>query len=182
MTIDGKQTEWNNPSAPVTVSIPYKPTAAELANPESIVIWYIDGSGRAVSVPNGHYDAATGTVTFETTHFSLYTITYNPVSFNDVASGAWYDHVHAVQFIPWYMLPFGYMHHGSLGAYLSDRVFTIPNGTVRRTIVFQFQIFTPTISQTGGDSGKRVAIHHSGRLLLLRYGGRYSILPAFLLV
>jgi len=92
MTIDGKQTEWNNPSAPVTVSIPYKPTAAELANPESIVIWYIDGSGRAVSVPNGHYDAATGTVTFETTHFSLYTITYNPVSFNDVASGAWYDH------------------------------------------------------------------------------------------
>jgi hypothetical protein len=72
------------------VTIPYTPTAAELQNPESLVIWYLDGSGKPVCVPNGHYDAATGTVTFQTTHFSLYAVGYNPVSFYDVASGAWY--------------------------------------------------------------------------------------------
>ena len=91
LSIDGKQTEWNNPNVPVTVSIPYTPTAAELANPESIVIWYMDGSGKAVPVPNGRYDAATGTVTFSTTHFSDYAVAYTKVSFSDVAAGAWYN-------------------------------------------------------------------------------------------
>ena len=91
LTLDGKQIEWNNPRAPVTVSIPYRPAAAELANPESIVIWYIDGGGNTVSVPNGHYDPATGTVTFKTTHFSYYAMGYNKVSFADVDADAWYN-------------------------------------------------------------------------------------------
>ncbi len=90
LSIDGKQTDWSNPDAPVTVSIPYTPTAAELANPESIVVWYIDGSGKAISVPNGHYDPETGTVTFTATHFSYYAVSYNHMSFKDVAESAWY--------------------------------------------------------------------------------------------
>ncbi len=93
LSIDGRQTEWSNQEAPVTISIPYTPTAAELANSESIVVWYIDGSGKAVCVPNGHYDPATGMVTFTTTHFSNFAVAYNKVSFNDVASGAWYSQV-----------------------------------------------------------------------------------------
>jgi hypothetical protein len=97
LSIDGKQTNWNNPDAPVTVSIPYKPTAAELSNPESIVVWYIDGGGRVVSIPNGHYNPATGRVTFDTTHFSDYAVAYNPVEFKDVAANAWYNK--AVSFI-----------------------------------------------------------------------------------
>jgi hypothetical protein len=97
LSIDGKQTDWSNPNAPVTVSIPYTPTAAELANPESIVVWYIDGSGNVVSVPNGRYDPATGMVTFTTTHFSDYAVAYNKVSFKDVAESAWYSK--AVSFI-----------------------------------------------------------------------------------
>ncbi|MEN6309152.1 MAG: S-layer homology domain-containing protein, partial [Anaerohalosphaeraceae bacterium] len=97
VSIDGKQTEWNNPDAPVTVTIPYMPTAEELANPESIVVWYIDGNGKAVSVPNGHYDPATGALTFATTHFSHYAVGYSKVSFNDVAAGEWYNK--AVSFI-----------------------------------------------------------------------------------
>ena len=91
LSIDGKQTDWNNHNAPVTVSIPYTPTAAERANPESIVVWYIDGSGKVVTVPNGHYDPATGRIIFDTTHFSDYAVAYNPVSFNDVSAGAWYN-------------------------------------------------------------------------------------------
>jgi uncharacterized repeat protein (TIGR02543 family) len=91
LSIDGVRTDWSNSNAPVTVSISYTPTAAELANPESIVVWYIDGSGNAVSVPNGHYDPATGMVTFDTTHFSDYAVAYNKVSFKDVAESAWYS-------------------------------------------------------------------------------------------
>jgi hypothetical protein len=90
VTLDGKNTDWNNPDAPITISIPYAPAAAEHANPESIIIWYMDGNGRAVSVPNGHYDPVTGTVTFATTHFSYYAVGYNKVSFTDVAETSWY--------------------------------------------------------------------------------------------
>jgi hypothetical protein len=71
------------------VSIPYTPTAEELANPESIVIWYIDGSGNVVSVPNGRYDSDAGTVTFTTTHLSDFAVAYNPVEFNDVPEDVW---------------------------------------------------------------------------------------------
>jgi uncharacterized repeat protein (TIGR02543 family) len=97
LLLDGEQTDWSNSDAPVTVSIPYTPTAEELANPEGIVIWHIDGDGNAVCVPNGRYDPATGTVTFDITHFSDFAVVYHPVSFSDVAAGAWYGK--AVSFI-----------------------------------------------------------------------------------
>ncbi|MFD0673976.1 endo-1,4-beta-xylanase [Cohnella sp. GCM10027633] len=85
----GKVIAWNNPNAPVTVSVPYKPTAEESANPDAIVIWYIDGQGVATPVPNARYDAATGTVVFKTTHFSNYAVTYAANTFGDLASVPW---------------------------------------------------------------------------------------------
>jgi uncharacterized repeat protein (TIGR02543 family) len=97
LTLDGRQTDWSNPGSPVTVSIPYTPTAEELENPESIVVWYIDGSGNPVCIPNGRYDPLTGTVTFSTTHFSLFAAGYNNVRFGDVEAGVWYER--AVSFI-----------------------------------------------------------------------------------
>jgi hypothetical protein len=97
LKLGGKQVDWKNPSAPVTVSIPYEPSATELAHPEAIVIWYVDGSGNPVCVPNGRYDAKTGTVVFQTTHFSTYAVAYHPMNYEDVASGAWYQE--AVSFI-----------------------------------------------------------------------------------
>ena len=74
----------------VQVSLPYTPDAAELANPEAIIVWYIDSSGELVSVPDGHYDSATGAVTFTVTHFSRYAVGYNQVNFSDVKDAAWY--------------------------------------------------------------------------------------------
>jgi hypothetical protein len=97
LAIDGRQTAWSNPNAPVLISIPYTPTAAELENPEAIVVWYIDGAGNTVCVPNGRYDAATGTVSFVTTHFSNFAVAYNRPDFSDVAANAWY--AQAVSFI-----------------------------------------------------------------------------------
>lgn len=50
LSVDGEQTAWNNPDAPVTVAIPYTPTAEELADPEHIVVWYIDPVIRLAGV------------------------------------------------------------------------------------------------------------------------------------
>ncbi|MDR6553088.1 polysaccharide lyase family 8 super-sandwich domain-containing protein [Paenibacillus qinlingensis] len=89
VTVDGKQVVYNNPDAPVKVSLPYKPTAEELKNPEHLVVWYIDGAGKAVSVPNGKYDPATGMVSFSTTHFSMYAIAYVFKTFDDILAYDW---------------------------------------------------------------------------------------------
>lgn len=84
MEVDGQTTEWNNPDSPIIVSVPYTPTAEELANPEKIVIYYIDGQGNVVTIPNGKYDAATGQVVFTTTHFSDYAVAFNNKQFTDI--------------------------------------------------------------------------------------------------
>lgn len=89
LKLDGKAVSWNNPDAPVTVSIPYKPTAEELAKPDEITIWYIDEAGNVLSVPSGRYDPATGTVTFTTTHFSDYAVVFVVKTFNDLENVAW---------------------------------------------------------------------------------------------
>lgn len=79
----------------VTVSIPYSPEDEEDLN--SIVIYYINAEGIPEAVPGGRYDPETGMMTFQTNHFSLYAVGYNPVSFKDVSSAAWYHD--AVSFI-----------------------------------------------------------------------------------
>ncbi|MBU7005957.1 GLUG motif-containing protein [Phosphitispora fastidiosa] len=89
LTLNQEQTDWNNSDARVTVSIPYQPTADELANPEHITIWYIDGAGNVVEMPNGRYDPGTGTVTFSTTHFSRYAVVYVTKTFDDLESAVW---------------------------------------------------------------------------------------------
>jgi len=80
---------WNNPESPVTVSIPYKPSAAELTSQEHITIWYIDGQGNLVSVPSGRYDNQTGMVTFTTTHFSQFAVAYVNKTFADISQFKW---------------------------------------------------------------------------------------------
>jgi len=89
LTLDGEKVAWNNPDAPVTISIPFTPTAAELADPEHITVWYIDGTGNAVAVPNGRYDPATGTVTFTATHFSYYAVVDIHKTFSDLDNHPW---------------------------------------------------------------------------------------------
>lgn len=89
LKVDGKVKEFNNPNSPVTFSLNYTPTAEELKNPDKIVVWYIDSNGKAIEVPNGRYDAKTGKVTFSTTHFSLYAISYVDRTFVDIDKYLW---------------------------------------------------------------------------------------------
>ncbi|MBP3962481.1 S-layer homology domain-containing protein [Paenibacillus lignilyticus] len=88
-TADGKAIHWNNPNAPVVVSIPYTPTKEELEHPEHIVIWYLDEAGHAIAVPNAKYDAESGKVVFTTTHFSKYAVAYSVKTFADEAKYKW---------------------------------------------------------------------------------------------
>ncbi|KRE64798.1 polysaccharide lyase family 8 super-sandwich domain-containing protein [Paenibacillus sp. Soil750] len=88
-TADGKRIAFNNPDAVVEVTIPYTPTAEELRHPEHLVIWYIDGSGKALAVPNSRYNAETGTISFTTTHFSLYAVAYVIKNYDDLAQYGW---------------------------------------------------------------------------------------------
>jgi hypothetical protein len=89
LKINGQKVSWHNESAPVTVTVPYTPAADELKNPEHITVWYIDGSGRAATVPSGRYDPETGTVTFTATHFSYYAVAYVHKTFSDLGSVEW---------------------------------------------------------------------------------------------
>ncbi len=71
----------------VAVSLPYTLTEGE--DPDNVVIYYISESGELISVPNCVYNADTGTVTFATNHFSVYSVGYNDVDFLDVSG--WYE-------------------------------------------------------------------------------------------
>ncbi|SHK01893.1 S-layer homology domain-containing protein [Desulforamulus aeronauticus] len=101
LLIDNKVTDWNNPKAPVTISIPYLPTAEELANPEGITAYYIDNQGNLTEMVGAKYDPKAKAVVFQTTHFSYYAVGYKvataptvptapKVQFSDVLPGAWY--------------------------------------------------------------------------------------------
>jgi hypothetical protein len=89
MKVDGKQTAWENPDAPVRISMDYTPTAEELKDPEHICIVYIDGAGKLTVVPDGRYDPSTGKVTFTTTHFSKYAVALIYKTFSDLGGYPW---------------------------------------------------------------------------------------------
>lgn len=82
----GQIIHWNNPQAPVTISLPYQLTAEERLDPEHIVVWYIDGSGNIIAVPNGHYDSESQSVVFKVTHFSTYAAAFLHKTFEDISS------------------------------------------------------------------------------------------------
>nr|WP_243864859.1 S-layer homology domain-containing protein [Paenibacillus castaneae] len=84
-----KKIYWNNPDAPITVVVPYTPNTEELKSSEHIVVWYLNEEGKVVPVPNGRYDATTGTVIFSTTHLSKYAVAFVQKTFGDIAALGW---------------------------------------------------------------------------------------------
>lgn len=89
LIVDGNVITWNNPDAPVTVSIPYTPNAEEQRNLDHIVVWHIDSQGGITTIPNGRYDAASEMVIFRTTHFSTFAVTSVFKTFGDLQSVPW---------------------------------------------------------------------------------------------
>ncbi|TDF96161.1 S-layer homology domain-containing protein [Paenibacillus piri] len=89
LKVDGTAVKYDNPQAPVSISVPYQPSEQEMKDPEHIVVWYIDEDGNAVKVPNGKYDTTRGMVTFRTTHFSKYAVSYVYKTFEDLGNYGW---------------------------------------------------------------------------------------------
>ena len=114
----------------VTVRLPYTPADGE--DPNNIVIYYISDSEELVAVPNCVYNPQTGTVTFTTTHFSVYAVGYNAVHFADVSG--WY--AENVNFIA---------ARGIMNGVGSDQF--DPSGTLTRAM------FVTVLYRLSGDTG-----------------------------
>ena len=72
----------------VTVSLPYTPADGE--DTDNLTVYYIDDSGSAVKMEGAYYDASSGCVIFETSHFSTFAIVCDAVDFDDVSISDWY--------------------------------------------------------------------------------------------
>jgi|GEM_PF-510990 len=88
-SIDGVPVEWRSAQSPVTVWIPYQPTAEESAHPERLTVRHLTDAGTAEPVISGKYDAAAGSIVFTTHHFSRYAVVYVAKTFDDLGRFDW---------------------------------------------------------------------------------------------
>ncbi|OAS17920.1 S-layer homology domain-containing protein [Paenibacillus oryzisoli] len=71
----------------ILIEVPYSLKLGE--KPYQVVIYYITEDGKLEIVRNGKYNAVTGKVEFQPTHFSKYTANHVQVSFSDMDGHAW---------------------------------------------------------------------------------------------
>lgn len=71
----------------VKIEMNYTLQAGE--NPNKIVIYYVNESGKLEVVRNGRYNPMTGNVEFKAKHFSKYAAAYSDLAFKDMAEAAW---------------------------------------------------------------------------------------------
>jgi len=83
---DGSEGTISSFAKPVEVVIPYILAAGE--DPRKVTVFFIDENGKLEN-RGGTYDAATGTITFKTNHFSKYFAQHNNISFKDLGNVAW---------------------------------------------------------------------------------------------
>jgi|GEM_PF-4233634 len=87
ISLDSLPYTWHDSAAPITVTIPYTPSAAERGAEEYLIVRHVQGAEQTV-MSSGHYSADKGGVVFRTDHFSQFAIAYNVRSFADIA-GHW---------------------------------------------------------------------------------------------
>jgi len=81
--IDGKPVPADALALPVTAVLPYKPTAAQLSDPEFLVITHAAEDGSTGIVANGRYDAELGAMRFSAQPEGTFTVAYRQPSFAD---------------------------------------------------------------------------------------------------
>jgi hypothetical protein len=75
----------------VTVRVPYAPGAETArADYDLLTVYYLDGDGNISEMKGASYDAATGEITFTTTHFSKFFVSEWVSPFADIAKGDWF--------------------------------------------------------------------------------------------
>ncbi|HHX18562.1 MAG TPA: cellulosome anchor protein [Clostridium sp.] len=88
--VEGEIIEWNSPSIPLKVSIPYI-AIEEPEDYEYIVVWHIEkDTNKIIPVTSGKYHAAPlNAVEFMTNNFGKFAVAYNHKTFNDISSYSW---------------------------------------------------------------------------------------------
>ncbi|GBF76778.1 hypothetical protein PA598K_05265, partial [Paenibacillus sp. 598K] len=81
--IDGKPVPADALALPVTAVLPYKPTAAQLSDPEFLVIAHAAQDGSTGIVASGRYDAELGAMRFSARPEGTFTVAYRQPSFAD---------------------------------------------------------------------------------------------------
>ncbi|MEK3834315.1 endo-1,4-beta-xylanase [Paenibacillus sp. FSL R7-0128] len=76
-------------SSAMTVSIPYKPSVAELDSLESLLVRSLTGNGAWSAVVNSRYDAVKEALVFRTTEFGIFAAAFAPPAFTDLGSLSW---------------------------------------------------------------------------------------------
>lgn len=82
--VGGKTIRNSNPGAQIGVTLPYRPTVEEAADPEHIVVMRIDGEGNAIPVETGVYSDQQKNVGFVTNHLGTFTVSFVKKTFEDV--------------------------------------------------------------------------------------------------
>jgi arabinogalactan endo-1,4-beta-galactosidase len=86
MSVDGTKVSQFNDND-VKIAMNYTLQSGE--NPNKIVIYYVNESGKLEAVKNGRYNPETGKVEFKAKHFSKYAAAYSDVTFKDMAEAEW---------------------------------------------------------------------------------------------
>jgi len=87
--VNGTVIAWSNSSSPISLTIPYVPSAEEASAPDKLAIRHIDGNGRATPVPSGRYDPTVQGMTFRTGHLSTFAVVYDRTEFGDMKGFSW---------------------------------------------------------------------------------------------
>jgi endo-1,4-beta-xylanase len=89
LSAGGREMAWSNPDMPITVSIPYKPAVEELGYSDSLLVRYLREDGHRTAVVNSRYDAANGSLVFQTSEFGTFAAAYAPLTFTDLGNLSW---------------------------------------------------------------------------------------------
>jgi hypothetical protein len=85
------ETAITNLGGTVTVSVPYTPPATVAETDQDLLtVYHLDDDGNITEMKGARYDAATGKITFATTHFSKFLISEWINPFEDIAKGEWF--------------------------------------------------------------------------------------------
>lgn len=89
LSAGGREMAWSNADMPITVSIPYKPAVEELGYSDSLLVRYLREDGHRTAVVNSRYDAANGSLVFQTSEFGTFAAAYAPLTFTDLGNLSW---------------------------------------------------------------------------------------------
>jgi hypothetical protein len=133
-------TAITNLGGAVTVSIPYKPEADVATDDyDLLTVYYLDDDGNITEMKGAHYDAATGKITFATTHFSKFFISEWINPFDDIAKGEWFYKAAR------------YAYSNALITGTTDTTFA-PQSTLTRAMLITILARDAGIDTSGGDT------------------------------